>query len=249
MEFWDERKRFIMSWVLLPVNYTDAIWSGLKRYIQINNEDGSVSFQDVTNYTGKENSFFGALDANRMNEALNTIMSMVENGTDLYEAFQSYFNDQKNLFKSNSDSIYEDFVDYVNQLKADGDQTIDDIKTDYSADIEQFKMQQEALFELWFNLIKDQLGTDAAGNLLNMITAHTSDKNNPHTVTPSQIGAAAAEDVESKLDKSGGTMTGALIAGGTLDPATAQVRNILLGTTEPDPSAGNDGDIYIQYAE
>ena len=42
-------------------------------------------------------------------------------------------------------------------------------------------------------------------------------------------------------------MTGALIAGGTLDPATAQVRNILVGTSEPDSSAGNDGDIYIQY--
>ena len=73
-----------MAWELLPVDYTDAVWAGLKRYNQINNEDGSVSFQDITAYTGKEKSFFGAKDANRMNEALNTIMSMVENGTDLY---------------------------------------------------------------------------------------------------------------------------------------------------------------------
>ena len=70
-----------MAWELLPVDYTDAVWAGLKRYNQINNEDGSVSFQDITPYTGKEKSFFGAKDANRMNEALNTIMSMVENGT------------------------------------------------------------------------------------------------------------------------------------------------------------------------
>ena len=68
-----------MAWELLPVDYTDAVWAGLKRYNQINNEDGSVSFQDITSYTGKEKSFFGAKDANRMNEALNTIMSMVEN--------------------------------------------------------------------------------------------------------------------------------------------------------------------------
>ena len=64
-----------MAWELLPVDYTDAVWAGLKRYNQINNEDGSVSFQDITSYTGKEKSFFGAKDANRMNEALNTIMS------------------------------------------------------------------------------------------------------------------------------------------------------------------------------
>ena len=66
-----------MAWSMLPTNYTDAVWSGLKRYSMVNNEDGTVSFQDVTVYSNKENSFFGARDANRMNEALNTIMSML----------------------------------------------------------------------------------------------------------------------------------------------------------------------------
>ena len=69
-----------MAWPLLPTDYTDAIWSGLKRYTEITNEDGTVSFQDVTQYSNREKSFFGAKDANRMNEALNTIMSMVESG-------------------------------------------------------------------------------------------------------------------------------------------------------------------------
>ena len=58
-----------MAWSMLPTNYTDAVWSGLKRYSMVNNEDGTVSFQDVTVYSNKENSFFGARDANRMNEA------------------------------------------------------------------------------------------------------------------------------------------------------------------------------------
>lgn len=84
-----------MAWQLLPTNYTDAVWNGLKRYTEISNEDGTVSFQDVTQYTNRENSFFGAKDANRMNEALNIIMSMVENGTDLYTDFQNYFAQQK----------------------------------------------------------------------------------------------------------------------------------------------------------
>lgn len=63
-----------MAWEALPTNYTDAVWSGLKKYMMVNNEDGTVSFQDVTVYSNRENSFFGAKDANRMNEAINTIM-------------------------------------------------------------------------------------------------------------------------------------------------------------------------------
>lgn len=66
-----------MAWTNLPTNYTDATWSGLRRYLMVNNEDGTVSFQDVTVYDNKENSFFGAKDANRMNEALNTIVPTI----------------------------------------------------------------------------------------------------------------------------------------------------------------------------
>ena len=42
-----------MAWELLPVNYTDATWSGLKKYTQVDNDDGTVSFQDVTVYSNK----------------------------------------------------------------------------------------------------------------------------------------------------------------------------------------------------
>lgn len=69
-----------MPWEPLPTNYTDAVWSGLKRYHQIANEDGTVSYVDVTQYSNKDTSFFGALDANRMNAAINTIMSREGNG-------------------------------------------------------------------------------------------------------------------------------------------------------------------------
>lgn len=64
-----------MPWEPLPTNYTDAVWNGLKRYEQILNEDGTVSFRDVTAYSNWEASFFGARDANRINETLNTLMS------------------------------------------------------------------------------------------------------------------------------------------------------------------------------
>lgn len=148
-----------MAWELLPVDYTDAVWAGLKRYNQINNEDGSVSFQDITSYTGKEKSFFGAKDANRMNEALNTIMSMVENGTDLYTAFQNYFAEQKTLFEQEADSKATEFDNYT-----------DNLEQEYKASMAAFESQQQQIYDAWFQAMKDQLSKDAAGNLQNQCT-------------------------------------------------------------------------------
>lgn len=148
-----------MAWELLPVDYTDAVWAGLKRYNQINNKDGSVSFQDITSYTGKEKSFFGAKDANRMNEALNTIMSMVENGTDLYTAFQNYFAEQKTLFEQEADSKATEFDNYT-----------DNLEQEYKASMAAFESQQQQIYNAWFQAMKDQLSKDAAGNLQNQCT-------------------------------------------------------------------------------
>lgn len=158
-----------MAWVLLPVDYTDAVWSGLKRYMQVENEDGTVSFQDVTVYSQKEKSFFGAKDANRMNEALNAIMSMVENGTDLYEAFQNYFADQKVLFEQEADQKQEDFTSYMEGIEQQGDALIEELETGYRTEIDQFEEAQEQLFNTWFEFIKGQLTDDVAGNLQNQI--------------------------------------------------------------------------------
>lgn len=162
-----------MSWELLPVNYTDAVWSGLKKFNEIDNGDGTVSFQDVTVYSQKENSFFGAREANRMNEALNTLMSMVEGGTDLYTAFQNYFNTQKNLFEGEADTKLSDLQTYVAGLEAQGDALIEQIETDYSAEMTQFKNTQQSIFTVWFDTIRGQLGSDVAGQLQNEIDALT----------------------------------------------------------------------------
>ena len=148
-----------MAWELLPVDYTDAVWAGLKRYKQINNEDGSVSFQDITSYTVKEKSFFGAKDSKRRNEALNTIMSMVENGTDLYTAFQNYFAEQKTLFEQEADSKATEFDNYT-----------DNLEQEYKASMAAFESQQQQIYNAWFQAMKDQLSKDAAGNLQNQCT-------------------------------------------------------------------------------
>jgi hypothetical protein len=161
-----------MAWELLPVDYTDAIWSGLKKYTEITNDDGTVSFQDVTQYSNREKSFFGAMQANRMNEALNTLMSMVESGGDLYTAFQNYFTTQKAAFEGVANTTNADFTAYINGLKAEGDQTVETIKTDYRSEISTFEDTQEKVFNTWFELVKGQLSGDVAGNLLNKINVN-----------------------------------------------------------------------------
>lgn len=48
-----------------------------------------------------------------------------------------------------------------------------------------------------------------------------------------------------KLNKSGGTMTGALVAQSNTNYTTAQVRNVIISTA--DPSGGSNGMIWIKY--
>ena len=59
--------------------------------------------------------------------------------------------------------------------------------------------------------------------------------------------SALQSSVNSKVSKSGGTMIGALIAQNNTDYSVAQVRNIIISTS--DPSGGNSGDIWIKYVE
>lgn len=81
-----------MEWISLPTDYTDAVWSGLRRYLMVNNDDGTVSFQDVTVYNQKEKSFFGAQDANRINTAINHIMeNPIANADDIEETASRVF--------------------------------------------------------------------------------------------------------------------------------------------------------------
>ena len=170
-----------MAWTLLPTDYTDAVWSGLKKYSQVDNSDGTVSFQDVTVYTNREKSFFGAKDANRMNEALNYIMSMLESGTDLYEEFQTYFTTQKQLFESSGNKVienvraltnaeYDSYVTYVADLKERGDSSLAKIEQTYEEHMTSYESEQKKAFDTWFDTIKGQLSEDVAGSLQNQTT-------------------------------------------------------------------------------
>lgn len=54
-------------------------------------------------------------------------------------------------------------------------------------------------------------------------------------------------EVDNKVDISGGTMTGMLIAQSNTNYTVGQVRNIYLSTSEPTNNIGNNGDIWIVY--
>lgn len=57
--------------------------------------------------------------------------------------------------------------------------------------------------------------------------------------------SALQTTMANKLDKSGGTMTGALVAQNNANYGVAQVRNVIISTA--DPSGGSNGMIWIKY--
>lgn len=154
-----------MSWKKLNTDYTDSIWQGLKKYKQIQNNDDTVSFQDVTEYQNREKSFFSAKSANRMNEALNYIMSMLENGTNLYSGFLDYFKEQKEKFEATGDNKLSEYQTYIDNLKSQTVQSIENAKKSYEDALKNYKAEQKLVFDTWFNVVKDQLSRDQAGKL------------------------------------------------------------------------------------
>lgn len=55
------------------------------------------------------------------------------------------------------------------------------------------------------------------------------------------------DTLDNALPKSGGTMTGALVAQTNTNYTTRQVRNVIISTSEPTSSDGQNGDIWIVY--
>lgn len=154
-----------MSWKRLSTDYKDISWSGLKKYTQIDNDDGTVSFRDDTKYTNKESSFFGAKDANQINEAVNYIMTKLENGTDLYSVFQEFFDTQKELFIEEKNGKMSDINNYVSDLKSRGETALTNVESDHRQRMSAYEDTQKNEFNSWFAQMRDHLSRDQAGKL------------------------------------------------------------------------------------
>ena len=64
----------------LKTNYQDAKYDGLKKYKEIDNGDGTISLEDVTEYS-QEGSSYGAEDINELNKTVNSTTSDVSEET------------------------------------------------------------------------------------------------------------------------------------------------------------------------
>lgn len=142
-----------MAWERLKTDYKDAVWSGLRKFIPIDNGDGSYSVKDVTQYTVYDESFFGAYDANRINTAVNAIMAALENGTDLYEVFTEFFENQKVEFDKRANLDLDSFNIFLDNLQATANADVVQLKKDYTSEMTTFENNQEILFNQWFSSI------------------------------------------------------------------------------------------------
>ena len=83
------------------------------------------------------------------------------------------------------------------------------------------------------------------------LAVHVADKNNPHGVSPGQIGAAAASHTHDASQITAGTLAGAVLANAAAaaDVGSSQVRNIHAGTGDltAGSSALASGQIYLVY--
>lgn len=154
-----------MGWKRLNTEYKDISWSGLKKYTQIDNDDGTISFRDDTRYTNKESSFFGAKDANQINEAVNYIMTKLENGTDLYSTFQEFFNTQRELFIREKDGKVSEINGYISDLKSRGETALTNVESNHKQRMSVYEDTQKNEFNNWFAQMRDHLSSDQAGKL------------------------------------------------------------------------------------
>lgn len=85
--------------------------------------------------------------------------------------------------------------------------------------------------------------TESVAGKVELATAAetTTGTDSTRAVTP----AGLKVELDKKLAKAGGTMTGALVAVNNTDYTTAQTRNITLSTS--DPLGGANGDVWIKY--
>lgn len=56
----------------LRTDYTDAVFTGNRKYRMINNSDGTISLEDVTEYSQLDTALVGAVDMNNTNTAVNS---------------------------------------------------------------------------------------------------------------------------------------------------------------------------------
>lgn len=107
--------------------------------------------------------------------------------TDLYNQFETYFAEFKQIYETDMDDWTDAqkaaFNAWVSETQGDYDNYVDATKQDYAGWTQDKKDEYDAWydthiaqwqleFETWFQNVKDQLGTDVAGHLQEQINEH-----------------------------------------------------------------------------
>lgn len=73
--------------------------------------------------------------------------------------------------------------------------------------------------------------------------------NEEHQYSDIDLVKGVEQIMKNKVDITGDTMTGPLVAQNNIEYLTKQVRNVVFSTEEPTDADGNNGDIQIVYEE
>lgn len=143
-----------MAFTPLITNYQDDVLNTsvnqVRKYVIVNNADGSISLTDVTTYL-QTGTFIGAQDLNLICGNMNTIMGYIETSSgDLAAEFQTYFNEQKTLFQYKVNTENADFMEEFQTL------------------LTNFQTTSSAQFTTWFDA-STALWSQEVTNRLNLI--------------------------------------------------------------------------------
>lgn len=103
----------------LKTDYKDDVLSGERKYVIVENGDGTVSLRDVTQYTQVGDSF-GALDINNTNEAVNSIqddIGFTGTGAEIEQAMEDELVHEGEKYYETDD--YDDIPWNANQVEYD----------------------------------------------------------------------------------------------------------------------------------
>lgn len=114
---------------------------------------------------------------------------------------------------------------------------VSDVQSVDSLDADTLEGHDAAYFATVAGLSATNTQVATNTNNISTLTSGLSTANNNISALQTAIG--------DKVDKSGGTMAGALVAQNNVNYTTAQVRNIIISTA--DPSGGSNGMLWIKY--
>lgn len=150
----------------------------------------------------------------------------------------------------------------VAQWQAEFDEWFSEISSTGGETFTNFLKDKQAEINAWFEKVKNTLGQDAATNLALQIV-EINDRLDNFTITcDTELSATSTNPVQNKvikeaidatnnsldqkIGKTGGVLTGSLVANSGADYTSYRVRNIALATTAALPS--NQGDILGVYS-